>query len=167
MQTKPAPWYRQFWAWFVIIPPLVAVVAGTATVLIANRYADNLVTGDFSKVGLSYQSTSAAQARAEQLNIAARIEVPAAAGTVRIWLDGAHDTPRRLHLTLAHATQGQHDQHIGLVRVDGDRYEGRLPQALSGRHYIVLSDPQEDWRIEARLGANVGEARLGAGANRP
>ena len=167
MTRNDAPWYRQFWAWFVIIPPLTAVVAGTSTVVIANRYADNLVTGDFEKVGLGYQSTSAAHAEAARRGLGAEVRLPEADGTMRLWLGGAHDYPQQLMVRLAHATQGEHDQRITLVRVDGQRYEGRLPRGIDQRHYLIVTDPAEVWRLEGRIGAGATEARLGAGADAP
>ncbi len=167
MSLNDAPWYRQFWAWFVIVPPLTAVVAGISTVVIANRHADNLVTGDFEKVGLGYQSTSKARAEAARLGLSAEVSLPEADGTVRLWLGGAHNYPQQLDVRLAHATQGDRDQRIQLVRVDGQRYEGRLPRAIDQRHYLIITDPAEVWRLEGRVGAGATEARLGAGADAP
>ncbi len=165
MQTTMdnTPWYRQFWAWFVIIPPIVAIVAGTATVLIANHYADNLVTGDFEKVGLGYQSTSAARAEAARLGITAEVALPSGDDTLRLWLSGAHAHPQQLIVTLAHATQGEKDQRLTVVRVDGERYEGRLPAAVTDRHYLIISHPEEVWRLEGRMAAGATHARLGTG----
>ena len=161
------PWYRHFWAWFVIIPPLTAVIAGTSTVMIANKHADNLVTGDFSKVGLGYQSTSAARSAAVERGIGAHAVLPPADGTLRIALRGAHGDPAQLTVILAHATQGERDQRLTLVRVDGGRYEGRLPRPLTDRHYLIITDPDERWRLEGRVTPGMTEARLGAGANAP
>ena len=161
------PWYRQFWAWFVIIPPIVAILAGTATVVIATRNADNLVTGDFEKVGLGYQSTSAARAAAQRLGINAEVSLPSSDGTLRLWLRGAHAHPQQLNVTLAHATQGDRDQRLTLVRVDGERYEGRLPSAIHDRHYLIVSDPEESWRLEGRIAAGATDARLGTGNANP
>ncbi len=165
--ATPAPWYRQFWAWFVIVPPLTAVIAGTSTVMIANKHADNLVTGDFSKVGLGYQSTSAARAAAVDRGISARAVLPEADGTLRVTLNGIHGDPAQLAVILAHATQGERDQRLTLVRVDGNRYEGRLPVALDERHYLIITDPDERWRLEGRVTPQMTEARLGAGADAP
>ena len=169
MPTMPRnrPWYRQFWAWFVIVPPLTAVVAGISTVVIANRHADNLVTGDFEKVGLGYQSTSQARVEAARRGLGAAVSLPEASGTLRLWLEGAHDYPQQLEVRLAHATQGERDQRIQLVRVDGERYEGRLPRAIQQRHYLIVTDPDRVWRLEGRIGAGATEARLGAGADAP
>lgn len=165
--TDTAPWYRQFWAWFVIIPPLVAVVAGIATVVIAQRNADSLVIGDFDRVGLRYQGVETRLAAARERGIGAEVTLPAADGTLSVRLTGGHDDPARLQLTLAHATRGDRDQHVDLVRVDGSRYEGRLPRALADRHYLVLEPPGAAWRLEHRLPAGARAARLGATGTAP
>jgi len=165
--TDSAPWYRQFWAWFVIIPPLVAVVAGIATVVIAQRNADSLVIGDFDRVGLRYQGVEARLAEARDRGLGAEVSLPADAGTLSVRLRGGHGDPPRLQLTLAHATRGARDQQVELVRVDGDRYEGRLPRAIEHRHYLVIEPPGAEWRLEHRLAAGAREARLGAAGAEP
>lgn len=164
--THSAPWYRQFWAWFVIVPPLVAVVAGTATVIIATQHADSLVVGDFQRVGLRYQNAGAALEAAQRRGIGASVALPDASGTLSVRLDGAHGEPAQLRLTLAHATRGQQDQRLTLVRVDGDRYQGRLPAPLGADHYLVLEPPDGAWRLQQRLPQGATQARLGAAESR-
>jgi hypothetical protein len=39
-----APWYRQFWPWFLIALPLASVVLGIATVSVAVRHADTVLS---------------------------------------------------------------------------------------------------------------------------
>lgn len=162
-----APWYRQFWAWFVMVPPAVAVVAGIATVVIAQQNADSLVIGDFDRVGLRYQGVEARLEAAQERGLGAELALPAADGTLSLRLHGDHGDPARLELTLAHATRQDRDQRVELVRVDGNRYEGRLPQPLTDRHYVVVEPPQAEWRLEHRLAAGARDARLGASPREP
>jgi len=44
LRTDTRPWYRQFWPWFVIALPAISVVAGIATLVIAIRNADEVVS---------------------------------------------------------------------------------------------------------------------------
>lgn len=157
---SPKPGYRQFWAWFVFTPPLIAIGTGILLITIANKNLDNLVTGDFSKVGLGYQSTSAARADAKYREIEADVTLPAAGGTVSVTLTGLHDNPQQIRLTLAHATLANRDQQIELVRVDGGQYQGRLPNALQDRHYLVVADLEETWRLEGQITAGNTQVHL-------
>lgn len=43
-RTDTKPWYRQFWPWFLIALPATAVVASFATLAIAIRNADEVVS---------------------------------------------------------------------------------------------------------------------------
>ncbi len=40
------PWYQQFWPWFVISLPAIAVVAGLATVMIAMKHKPQVIPHD-------------------------------------------------------------------------------------------------------------------------
>lgn len=42
-QPSQAPWYRQFWPWFLIALPALALLAGSITWSIAARHADAVV----------------------------------------------------------------------------------------------------------------------------
>jgi hypothetical protein len=44
LRTDTTPWHRQFWPWFLIAIPAVSVVASFATLAIAIRNADTVVS---------------------------------------------------------------------------------------------------------------------------
>jgi len=159
-QPPPKPGYKQIWAWLVFTPPLISIAVGLSLLTVATKNLDSLVTGDFSKVGLGYQSTSAARAAAKTRGLEANVSLPSGDGTVSVTLTGVHENPDRLTLLLAHATLADRDQHLELVRVDGGSYQGRLPAALSDRHYLVVADLQETWRLEGQIAAGSTEIHL-------
>ncbi len=45
-QEDTKPWYKQFWPWFVFSLPAIAVIAGIATVIIAERHKPVLISRD-------------------------------------------------------------------------------------------------------------------------
>lgn len=49
---RPVPWYRQFWPWFLLALPAAAFVAGSITLAIALRHADQEISEPFTKHGL-------------------------------------------------------------------------------------------------------------------
>lgn len=51
------PWYKQFWPWFLMIPPAAAVIGGIATIIIAIINADELVVADYYRQGLIINQT--------------------------------------------------------------------------------------------------------------
>jgi hypothetical protein len=54
--AKPAahaPWYKQFWPWFLIVLPTTAVIASFITLYIAVKHADSPVQDDYVQHGLT------------------------------------------------------------------------------------------------------------------
>lgn len=47
------PWYKQFWPWFLIALPTVAVIACFISLDIAIKHADAPVAGDYVQHGLT------------------------------------------------------------------------------------------------------------------
>ena len=80
------PWFRQFWPWFLITLPASVVVAGFATLYIANRHADDLVVDDYYKDGLAINRQLEKKQRAATQGIAAQLRFDP--GSVSITIDG-------------------------------------------------------------------------------
>ena len=77
--TDTVVWYKQFWPWFLIILPLVVVIASLYTVYLAVSDPDPVIEDDYYHQGLTInkrieaqKAEQAAPAQANPANPAAR-----------------------------------------------------------------------------------------------
>ncbi len=64
--NEPKPWYKEFWPWFIIGLLGSVVLASLVTVVIAFRYADEPISGNYRKQGLAIMETKEPQEDAAQ-----------------------------------------------------------------------------------------------------
>ncbi len=62
------PWYRQFWPWFIMAPPAVAVVAGLLTVYLAGAEPP-MVVADYGRIAMATAQRAERALRAEELGL--------------------------------------------------------------------------------------------------
>lgn len=152
-----APWYRQFWPWFLLALPLAVVIAGFITLYIAMRHADSPVRDDYVKEGLILRRTDGQDQAAARLGLGARLSM-GAGGQVALTLTGAlADAPSVLELQLIHALDSANDFTVALKR-NGAGYAGVLPRSLAGHWTIELHAPAAPWRLRGELVATSGVA---------
>ena len=145
-----APWYRQFWPWFLIALPAVSVVFSIATLVVAVRHADSLVRDDWYKAGLGVNRDLALERAAAQRGLAATLVPSAAALAVRV--DGRDlDPGTQLVLLLAHPTDAARDQTLPLRAVGDGEYVAPLTAPLRGPWYAALTPAGGGWRLSARV----------------
>lgn len=149
----PTPWYKQFWPWFLIFFPAVAVVAGIATVIIAVKTDDGLVKDDYYKAGLAINQTLDLTRKAHELNISANANWDKLTQSITLNLKGnLSELPSRLNLQLAHATRANHDQSVTLfLAPDKQSYTGRIGTVKSGNWILILEPEEKNWRINGRV----------------
>lgn len=148
-----APWYTQFWPWFLIAVPAAGVVASFVTLYIAVRNADSVVRPDYYAAGVNINEEIELDraAVAKGITAAVRIETaaePAIVVDVTGDVGAAADT---LLLTLAHPTHPDRDRSFHLTRVAGGEYRAPLDGLLRGHWYAKLTPPADDWRLASRL----------------
>lgn len=140
------PWYRQFWPWFLIVLPGVAVVATLYTVLLANRHADDLVIDDYYREGLAINRELARREAAKSLGLSATLEVKNR--QLDIALRGSI-TAAQLRLSLSHAMESDRDFVLPVRQVGSGRYRVTLPQPISGRwHWMLDEGITSTWRLD-------------------
>lgn len=144
------PWYKQAWPWLVMLPPAAAVVAGIATVIIANTGADSLVVDDFQKVGLVANRVTERDRVAEQLGIGASIAIDHGNGAVTVRLVG-EKRPASLWLSLHHPTRPELDRRAQLQRDETRLYRGNIGALEEHRWYLQLIDGDGEWRLSGEL----------------
>ena len=150
---NPPPWYKQFWPWFLISFPAIAVVAGIATIILAVKSDDGLVKDDYYKAGLAINQTLGRTQKANELNLSARVIWDKLTQTITLNLAGKiTNPPARLTMQLAHATRANHDQVITLFQSpDKKSYTGRLKTIKSGNWITILEPEEKSWRINGRV----------------
>ena len=154
METlPPPPWYKQFWPWFLIFFPAVAVVAGIATIIIAVKSDDGLVKDDYYKAGLAINQTLDLKQKAHELNINANVNWDKLTQTITLRLTGKlSELPARLNMHLAHATRANNDQSVKLfLAPDKSSYTGRMNTVKKGNWIIILEPEEKNWRINGRV----------------
>jgi len=145
------PWYRQFWPWFLILLPGSVVVAAIATLIIAQRGADDLVVDEYYKEGLAINRRLAKLERAAALGLSAELHV--AGDGVEVLLSGPADHSE-LHLALSHPLEADNDLEIVLRRGATGAYAARLPRPVSPHWHWHLEPPAPArWRLAGVLDA--------------
>lgn len=144
-------WHQQFWPWFLIALPGSVVIAAMATLYIAHRHADDLVTGDYYKRGLSINERLTRQDNAKALGIVADLLIHDMQVQVRVQSPLSQSV---LHLEFAHPAEADHDFAISLNQTAPGLYLGELRQNVSPNWHWVLTDEDRQWRINSTLSSS-------------
>ena len=146
-----APWYRQFWPWFLIVLPGSVVIAAFVTLYIANRHADDLVVDEYYKDGLAINRQLAKQERARAQGYRANLSV--AGERIRVDTEGI-DGQANLRLQLSHPLEADRDFTVQLKRSGPARYEATLPASVASHwHWILDAGENGGWRLDGSLQA--------------
>lgn len=144
-----APWYRQFWPWFLMGLPASVVVAGLVTFYIANRHADDLVIDEYYKEGLAINRQLARKQRANELGISAELNIQESALQLRL---AGPIRNNILVLQLAHPIEADRDFTVSLGRRTDGSYSAPLPVSVAAHwHWTLDSGKDSDWRLDGRL----------------
>ena len=140
-------WYRQPWAWFVILLPLLTVVAGLTTVYIAFRNVDPLVSDEYYKEGLAINQVIDKQKNARALTLSAALSFDAD-NWVKVKLDAKNASAiSELRLHLIHSTLADQDQFISLAKAPDGSYVGRSTAISKGKWIVDLEPTNGKWRL--------------------
>ena len=150
---SPPPWYKQFWPWFLMFFPAVAVVAGIATIIIAVKTDDGLVKDDYYKAGLAINQTLELKQKAHELDINANVNWDKLTQTITLKLSGKiSKPPTRLTMQMVHTTIANHDQTTTLfLAPDNKSYTGRIKKVAAGNWIIIIEPEEKIWRINGRV----------------
>jgi len=161
---RGAPWYTQFWPWFLIALPAAAVVASVVTLFIAVRNADSVVRPDYYAAGLNINKQLAVDRAAADRGITAGVRIDTAGPEIVVDVTGKDlGAPDVLLLTLSHPTHPDRDRSFRLTRAAAGEYRAPLDGMLRGHWYARLTPPSADWRLASRIDfASTGPLPIGA-----
>lgn len=145
--AQEAPWYRQAGFWWLMTPPLAAVVGGLMTLMVAINHPDQLLPGD--PTGNAIPQTLIQEAQAHSKNITAALQQRG--GRLQIILQGHHGKPAALHLQLQPWGRRDGLQRITLYPDASGIYHAALPASaatsIQGDWYGELSSEDGKWLL--------------------
>lgn len=145
--TDVIPWYKQGYVWLVILFPMLAVIGGIATIIIAVKSNDGLVVDDYYKKGLEINRVIERDKQADFYKISADITLDKELQEISILLSASNQFryPEKLSVKLLNATRPGFDQNIMLVLTEANIYRGNMPALVLGKWYVHIES--DDWRV--------------------
>ena len=146
------PWYRQFWPWFLIAIPGLAVVSGVTTAVLAMREPPAMVVDDYARIGLATHRKQARDERAIELGLTGQLSVAGEPPRIEVTLGASQplDSPDTLLLTFAHPTLSAQDLKLELTR-SGETWSGQLHAMPDSRSYVLIEPLSGEWRLAGEL----------------
>ena len=134
------PWYRQFWAWFILSPLITVVIVSSITVTLAVKNADDRVVDNYYKEGRAINMRLDQDLLAISLDINAQLNFDTISDDLILMLNSqAYELPKYLSLELSHPAHVERDHKLLLTRTTANQYNAELSdEVLNSRWYLRL-----------------------------
>lgn len=142
-------WYREPWAWYIVIILLISFGWGSFQVYTAFTHQDSVVVDDYYKNGKSINQDMTRIQNANTLGIEGILMADALLGEVRVTLQGnLAKWPQNLKLHFLSPVFADQDQSLTLTRSFSTSdthatYVGQLSAPVLGRYYLQLETQDE------------------------
>ena len=146
-KNEPTPWHKERYVWLIIFFPMLAVIGGIITIILAIRSNDGLVVDDYYKQGLEINRTLERDQTAADYSLKADIKFfPAREEvTIKLTANSEFKYPGQLQVSFLNATRAGMDKTVNLIQTEGHIYRGSLPELSIGKWYVHIE--MDDWRI--------------------
>jgi uncharacterized protein len=148
------PWYKEFYVWMIIFFPMLAVVAGIYTIILAVQSDDGLVVDDYYKQGLEINRTLERDKVAFDYQLDADIKLVQELEEIIVKLSAVADFeyPKNLSVSLLHATRSGLDKEVNMILTEDNIYRGNVSKLALGKWYIHIQ--RDNWRLIKTIKVN-------------
>lgn len=156
------PWYKEFWAWFVLAPLITTVILSSIMLTTAIKYGDDEIVDDYYKKGRMINQSLEQVQIATDYGIGAVVDFDLELGDVTLQLVSRDNLahPEELVLHMDHAFAEQNDVILTMREFAPGRYRADLSRQPQSRWYLRLFpnmaslDPgfdYPDWRLNGEI----------------
>lgn len=139
-------WYKNPWVWLVIFFPVLAVVAGIATVIITNQNQPEMVVDDYYKKGKAINQDLAIYNKAKELGVELSIKID----QERILIKNNKKLPAA-RVQFIHSTLGKLDFELMLTPNGDGVLTALLEKSITGKWTVVVSAFDNSWKVKNKL----------------
>lgn len=156
---KIKPWYREFWAWFILTPLIVVVPVSLYTVFLAVYHADDRVVDNYYQEGRMINQRMDEDLAAARIGLIADIRFDQDIGEMTVQLHHQQSVfPTQIHLELSHPSDQALDHQLSLQHIAKGHYQTELHGTLSYRWYLRLRSDSasantvgDPWRLRGEI----------------
>ena len=149
-QSNPA--FKEPWFWMVMGPLIVVVIAGIATIILALKYSDDVVSDGYVKEGKAYKMDNHAYELAKLLDVSGKLFIESDGRSAQLQLaSGKSDlSGKKVSVLFSHPV----DENQDLVFDVNILPDGTVPLAfaspISGRWMLhITSEPTpKSWKLK-------------------
>ncbi|WP_026354428.1 FixH family protein [Massilia niastensis] len=143
-----APWYRHRWPWFLMIGPVLVLLAAAVTTWLALSRPDAMVVDDYYKQGKAINQDLRRDRVASRLGLSfeARHDERSGRLTGHLQSFGA-PVIAPFHIRLTHPTQPEKDLLLEALPDAAGRFSAALPQLEQTHWQVVVEGAARDWRL--------------------
>jgi hypothetical protein len=162
-QEPVAPWYKQFWAWFILAPLIVVVIACSITVSIAFKNKDDVVIDNYYKEGRTINQRFIQDANAREMGLSGELVFDRQLGEILLSLQADEELPDELELELSHPSKAAKDMYLTLKQMSPGRYRTDYDGTLENHWYVRILPHKEEqiaearWRLKGEVDFKYGE----------
>lgn len=151
--------WQEPWVWFIAFFPLLAIVGGIVTFVIAWTHQDGLVADDYYKRGLAVNRALEREELAHKRGISAVAHFDAAAKRVVLDVTGT-DIGNHLELRLVHPTRAGEDRVVPLAPMQNGRFVGSVDPGNTARWQVSIEPESRAWRLTGAWDTKSASAAL-------
>ncbi|MBL1143120.1 MAG: FixH family protein [Proteobacteria bacterium] len=147
VNNENKPWHKEHYVWMIIFFPMLAIVGGIITTILAVQSNDGLVVDDYYKEGLEINRTLERDKLALAYKLNADITLNEELGEVVIVLkaDDEFVYPEYLSVTFLHSTRAGLDEEVNMMLTEKSTYRGHLSKLVKGKWYVYIQ--RDSWRL--------------------
>ncbi len=145
-----APWYKQFWPWFLIALPLSAVIGSFTTLYVFTQHSVSLVAQDYYTKGKAINLDLSKVHIANSFSLQAQIVSDS--DQVILTLDkGQLANYPALLVTFTHRTLADRDFIRSVTPDASGRYRMRSPAPIEGPWFVEVEPITKEWLLQGKV----------------
>ncbi|MEZ9785706.1 hypothetical protein BCT86_12675 [Vibrio breoganii] len=144
------PWYKHFWAWFILLLILTTVFGTLFRVYILSQHTVSLVSEDYYKKGKGINIDLSKVSVAHDLNLSAMVYSNESDIVIELNKGELSNFPA-LNIEFSHRTLPDRDFDYLATANPSGTYKIHLEEPLQGPWFIELRPHDKQWLIQGRM----------------